>query len=63
MYVYVHIYIYIYTCEPLLGTTMAIHAICSAQGLSENMDILSATLQKTPLFTNETQVKHKVSLE
>jgi hypothetical protein len=43
-----------------LGTAIAPHDIVSAQGLSENMEILSATMWTRPRGTSEAQGKHKV---
>ena len=55
--------IYIYTIYDilLLGTTIAPHVIPNAQGLSENMEILSATLPTVTTGTNEAQGKYEVS--
>jgi hypothetical protein len=44
----------------LLGTCLGVHDIVSAQGLSENMEILSATSLAHPPGTNVTQGPHKV---
>ena len=52
------IYIYIYIL--LLGTAMLPHDIVSAQGLSENMEILSAISRSHLDMINEAQGTHKV---
>ena len=46
----------------LLGTTVLVapHVIFNAQGLSENMDILSAAIWGQPRGENAPQGKHKV---
>ena len=49
MYIYIYIYIL------LLGACLGVHDIVSAQGLPENMEILSATMRAHPPRTNELQ--------
>ncbi len=44
----------------LLGTCLGVHDIVSAQGLSENMEILNTTLPMVTPGTYEAQGKHKV---
>ena len=59
MYIYTGIYIYIICARLLLGTTLALHAICNAQGLSRLTAILSATFGKSAQRKNTIQGSHK----
>ena len=45
----------------LLGISLAVHDIVSAQGLSENMEILNTTLPSRKQAVVPSQGPHKVS--
>ena len=47
-------------CMLLLGISLAVHDIGSAQGLSENIEILSALSRRDLDSTSVTQGPHKV---